>query len=497
MLNNIRIVIVDDNPARCEQILSMLPAYASGNVVPYGTKAMAAIRPNAEGKLPDLIIMNADDVRDMGLYMFDWLKNKEKNLKLYRIPVLLLTENQYSDKSMDYLEMGDAIFYEGEIDEERLFFKITETLEAAEFLYDENETTITIPKIKSADRLMGTVVSAPKSGESGEARSVVLNMQEHLEGLENALEMSRESAITAINNIKEAIKSGADVYDSGKYENIITDTVASIRATNKVREDMGLPTVGPDDDIKDFARDKSQSSESSVSTAGESKVSSDNRLQYRNNSATRINTDYITQRSNEIRERIKKANAQKENDRIKEKLNTSSDFNGRRMLDDAWGANNKESMDYGKSILDDMKNKMLNESADAVKAHTLYDPYKKKIVVVDDDPRVAQTIELYIGNRYNIIGLESGMKAIDYFVNSSADLLLLDAVMPNMKSTQVLSSIRWQKNGKNVPVVFMVGNDYMGGQNELMMPGVAGMVRKPVSAGNLAMVVDATLSKKW
>lgn len=492
MLNNIRIVIVDDNPARCEQILSMLPAYASGNVVPYGTKAMAAIRPNDEGLVPDLIIMNADDVRDMGLYMFDWLKNKERNLKLYKIPVLLITKNQYSDKSMDYLEMGDAEFYEGEIEEERLFSKIIETMEAAEFLYDEDETPITIPKIKSADRLMGTVVSAPKSGET---RSVVINMDKHLEGLENALEMSRESAITAINNIKEAIKSGADVYDSKKYENMKTSTVAPVRATNKVREDMGLPTVGPDDDIKDFARDISQSSESSVSTAGESKVSSDNRLQYRNNSATRINTDYITQRSNEIRERIKKANAQKENDRIKEKLNTGSDFNGRRMLDDAWGANNKESMDYGKSILDDMKNKMLNESSNAMKAHAQPDPNMKKIVVVDDDPRVAQTIELYMGNRYNIIGLESGMKAIDYFINSNADLLLLDAVMPNMKSTQVLSSIRWQKNGKNVPVVFMVGNDYMGGQNELMMPGVAGMVRKPVSAGNLAMVVDSTLSK--
>ena len=121
----LNVLIIDEQKERIALLKSYMPAYITARSAVYGDPAKHII----EAGDTDLIIMYADDVKGHGLYMFGWLK---KNEPYDRIPVILLTKDEFSDRSLDFAEMGEASFYEGELDQFRIFKMMTELLEEAE-----------------------------------------------------------------------------------------------------------------------------------------------------------------------------------------------------------------------------------------------------------------------------------------------------------------------------------------------------------------------------
>ena len=95
----------------------MLPDYISCVALGYGDGALDYLKPDAEGVVPDIVIMYGDDSKSQGLYTYDWMINKSDNIDVASIPVIILTEDEFSDRSIEFLEIGDVLFYEGEIDE--------------------------------------------------------------------------------------------------------------------------------------------------------------------------------------------------------------------------------------------------------------------------------------------------------------------------------------------------------------------------------------------
>ena len=115
-MTQIRAVIIDDDRNRRELIKNSLPEYIESIDIVFGEGAIDYIKRDAEGILPDLVILNGDDSKNLGLYVFDWMINKSNDPDIEAIPVIVLTEDEFSDRCMEFLEIGDVIFYEGEID---------------------------------------------------------------------------------------------------------------------------------------------------------------------------------------------------------------------------------------------------------------------------------------------------------------------------------------------------------------------------------------------
>ena len=78
-----------------------------------------------------------------------------------------------------------------------------------------------------------------------------------------------------------------------------------------------------------------------------------------------------------------------------------------------------------------------------------------KILVVDDEELYTSILEYVLSPSYDIITAESGEKALEIAANSKPDLILLDAVMPDISGFEVLKKLKDNIVTQNIPVIFI------------------------------------------
>ena len=222
---DLRAIIIDDDRIRRDKVISILPDYFASVGLGFGEGALDYLKRDAEGILPDVVIMYGDDPKNYGLYIYDWMINKSNDPGIAGIPVVILTGDEFSDRSIEYLELGDVHFYEGEIEESALFSVINEAIEEAEFRPEPAEPVY--EEVRNIDRLMGQSVKAP--GDS-DPRAVVFNTDEQLANLEAALERGRKRA----NDIKKALDEAGAAKSSGRSGAKNKDNTAGKNRTDNI-----------------------------------------------------------------------------------------------------------------------------------------------------------------------------------------------------------------------------------------------------------------------
>ena len=66
-----------------------------------------------------------------------------------------------------------------------------------------------------------------------------------------------------------------------------------------------------------------------------------------------------------------------------------------------------------------------------------------------------RTIKNWLSDKYQVVMVNSGMAAIQYLTNNTADLILLDYEMPITNGTQILEMIRSDNIMSHIPVMFL------------------------------------------
>ncbi len=242
-MTQLRLVIIDDDRTRRENIRQMLPDYMETAAVGSGDGALEYLKKDAEGKLPDVVILNGDDSKNFGLYVYDWMINKSGDEEIAAIPVIVITQDQFSETSLEFLEIGDVEFYEGEIDESELFSLINDVIEQAEFMPYPVEPVY--EETKNIDRLIGHSVKAPE----GAQRAVVIDMDKRIKNLEAALERGRQrvSDIRTLIDAAQRVKEGGDDFNlrrkkkvpkDEEYINRMSSFLKKAREKTNVEEEM-------------------------------------------------------------------------------------------------------------------------------------------------------------------------------------------------------------------------------------------------------------------
>lgn len=117
--------------------------------------------------------------------------------------------------------------------------------------------------------------------------------------------------------------------------------------------------------------------------------------------------------------------------------------------------------------------------------HLTFGMDRKTILVVDDDVRMLNIIKLYLQEIYDVVVVPSGKLAIKYLAKKTADLVLLDYMMPEMDGPSVLKVIRDESPCPSVPVIFLTGVS----DKDMVMRGIElkprGYMLKPVSREDL------------
>lgn len=110
---------------------------------------------------------------------------------------------------------------------------------------------------------------------------------------------------------------------------------------------------------------------------------------------------------------------------------------------------------------------------------------KMKILVVDDNTVNLATVEQELKDKYEVIPMLSGRRAIKFLYREKVDLILLDVQMPIMDGIETLKEIRTQENGVTVPVIFLTTKKDKFTVLEGAKLGIMDYIAKPVDSEEL------------
>lgn len=120
---------------------------------------------------------------------------------------------------------------------------------------------------------------------------------------------------------------------------------------------------------------------------------------------------------------------------------------------------------------------------------------RMKIMVVDDNTVNLATVEQDLKDKYEVIPMISGRRAVKYLYRDKVDLILLDVQMPIMDGIETLREIRTQPNGTTVPVIFLTAKNDKNTVIEGSKLGIMDYIMKPFEADDLQNRIERVFKR--
>jgi|SRR3990172_5106858 len=121
---------------------------------------------------------------------------------------------------------------------------------------------------------------------------------------------------------------------------------------------------------------------------------------------------------------------------------------------------------------------------------------KKKILIVDDDPGILTMLKLMLRlEGYNSVVCEDPGKIFDVLSVELPDLVLLDAMMPNLDGLTVLRQIQERKLLHTPPIILFTGKVDEKYIRSALEAGASGHLTKPFVKEELLERLNEFLSK--
>ena len=118
-----------------------------------------------------------------------------------------------------------------------------------------------------------------------------------------------------------------------------------------------------------------------------------------------------------------------------------------------------------------------------------------RILAVDDNIINLATIEQELKNKYDVITVNSGVRAIRFLNKEKPDLILLDVQMALMDGIETLKEIRTLENGATIPVIMLTSKKDRETVIEGTKLGILDYVLKPFDSQDLHARIDRALKK--
>jgi len=111
-----------------------------------------------------------------------------------------------------------------------------------------------------------------------------------------------------------------------------------------------------------------------------------------------------------------------------------------------------------------------------------------KILVIDDDRSICETLELYLTEEgYEVVTAATGTEGLNKFVETSPDVIILDIRLPDVDGFTILEDLR--KDDENVKVIMITAYHDMESTINAMKSGAFDYIHKPVNVDELDMAI--------
>ena len=123
---------------------------------------------------------------------------------------------------------------------------------------------------------------------------------------------------------------------------------------------------------------------------------------------------------------------------------------------------------------------------------------KKHILVVDDSAvnLKAAGRALKENQDYVPVLVPSGERALKYLSQHTAELILLDIMMPGMSGFEVLEKLRENEAARDIPVIFLTADDDEDTRLRAEAAGIREIVRKPFQKESLLAAAARHLAQR-
>ncbi len=120
---------------------------------------------------------------------------------------------------------------------------------------------------------------------------------------------------------------------------------------------------------------------------------------------------------------------------------------------------------------------------DNTKKHPVIKTNRPRVLVVDDDPVNLRVIETILTTeKYDLVTVTSGSKALEILLTQKWDLVISDVMMPNMSGYELVRTIRQQFSITELPVLLLTARSQPQDIENGFLSGANDYVTKPVDA---------------
>lgn len=111
-----------------------------------------------------------------------------------------------------------------------------------------------------------------------------------------------------------------------------------------------------------------------------------------------------------------------------------------------------------------------------------------KILVIDDDVSIAETLELYLTEEgYDVTTAHTGTEGLNKFIQHTPDVVILDIRLPDIDGFTVLEDLR--EENENVKVIMITAHHDMDSTIRAMKEGAFDYIHKPVNVDELEIAI--------
>jgi len=121
----------------------------------------------------------------------------------------------------------------------------------------------------------------------------------------------------------------------------------------------------------------------------------------------------------------------------------------------------------------------------------------KTILVVDDEPDVAQLLSLILkADGYNVLVAGDGQEALEKARKGSPDLILLDVMLPKMDGYRVARMLKFDENFRHIPIIMLTAKIQEKDKKTGLEMGADDYMTKPFEVPMLQQKVREILARK-
>jgi len=119
---------------------------------------------------------------------------------------------------------------------------------------------------------------------------------------------------------------------------------------------------------------------------------------------------------------------------------------------------------------------------------------KAKILVIDDSVISLANVEQNLKDKYEVITVNSGSRALRFLRREKPDLILLDIRMAEMDGIETLKEIKKIKDCADIPVIMLTSRNDMSSIVECQRQGISDYVLKPFNPEELQGRIERAMA---